>query len=305
MPPTRLPCAYISSTGPLIPPPQVKDATAIVSLARGDKANAQNMQMLYDINNALNRAAKDPDVKCIILRADGKHFSSGHDLADQSGTLGETWPLIGTHANFDPAHTVVPKWSKARGSTFVEGWFNREKEIFKDMCERWRNIPKPTIAAVQGKCIAGGLMLIWPMDVIVAADSATFQDLTVAMGVCGVEYFAHTFELGPRKAKELLFTADSINADEARDLGMVNTVVPADQLDVYCSEMAAKITAKPMFALQMAKEAVNQQQDAMGRKQGMDAVFSLHHLCHAYAVQQFGIPIDPRGSFTPTKKSRL
>ena len=111
--------------------------------------------------------------------------------------------------------------------------------------------------------------------------------------------------VGAGKAKELLFTADSINADEARDLGMVNTVVPADQLDVYCSEMAAKITAKPMFALQMAKEAVNQQQDAMGRKQGRDAVFSLHHLCHAYAVQQFGIPIDPRGSFTPTKKRLL
>ena len=87
-------------------------------------------------------------------------------------------------------------------------------------------------------------MLCWPCDIIVAASNAEFSDPVVALGVCGVEYFAHTFELGPRKAKELLFTADSINADEARDLGMVNTVVPADQLDVYCSEMAAKITAK-------------------------------------------------------------
>lgn len=285
-----------------------EESIAIISLARADKANAQNVQLLYDLDNALHRASCDSTIKVIILRADGKHFSSGHDLADKSGSLGVTWPVVGNHANFDPAHTVVPPNSKLRGSVFIEGYFNREKEIYKDMCERWRNIPKPTIVAVQGKCVAGGLMLVWPMDLVVAADNATFQDLTVSMGVCGVEYFAHTFEVGARKAKEMLYMGDAFTAEEAKQLGMVNHVVALDQLDEFCLKMATKIAAKPMFALQMTKEAVNQQQDAMGRKQGMDAAFSLHHLCHAYNVQQFGVVVDPRSlsSRSPKQtKSRL
>src|SRR5690606_11116796 len=133
----------------------------------------------------------------------------------------------------------------------------REKEIFVGLCVRWRNLPEPTIAVVQGACIAGGLMLAWPCDIIIAADNAMFQDNTVAMGVGGVEYFGHPWELGARKAKELLFTADWLDAEAARQLGMVNKVVPLDALKDEALAMARRIAAKPILALKLAKEAVN------------------------------------------------
>ena len=94
-----------------------------------------------------------------------------------------------------------------------------EEEVYFQMCWRWRNIPKPVIAAAQGKTIAGGLMLLWVADVIIAADDAQFSDPVVGMGVNGVEYFAHPWELGARKAKELLFTGDFVSAEDARLLG--------------------------------------------------------------------------------------
>jgi enoyl-CoA hydratase len=111
------------------------------------------------------------------------------------------------------------------------------------------------------------------MDLIVAADNASFQDLTVGMGVCGVELFNHPWEVGARKAKEMLFTGDSFDALEAKQLGMVNRVVPLAELDEHCLALAQKIGQKPMFALQATKEAVNQQQDHMGRKSSLDAAF--------------------------------
>ena len=148
-------------------------------------------------------------------------------------------------------------------------------------------------------------MLCWPCDIIVAADDASFQDMTVAMGVCGVEFFAHQVEMGARAAKEMLFTGDAVSAADARRLGFVSRVVPREDLDGVCMEMARKIAGQPLFALQMAKEAVNQAQDAAGRKAGMDAAFSLHQLCHAYNLQRHGIIIDPSGMTPRGRKSKL
>src|SRR3984957_12836672 len=138
-------------------------------------------------------------------------------------------------------------------------------EIYLEMCERWRNLSKPTIAMVQGKCIAGGLMLAWVCDLIIASDDATFVDPVVGMGVCGVEFFNHPYELGIRKAKELLFTADVWDAGEAHRLGMVNHVVPRADLESFTLAMAARITNKPSFALKMTKQAVNTAQNNMGQ----------------------------------------
>lgn len=180
--------------------------------------------------------------------------------------------------------------------------FTREKEIFIDLCERWRNIPKPTIAAVQGKCIAGGLMLIWPCDLIVAADDSWFLDNTVAMGIGGVEYFAHPWELGARKAKELLFTADWLSARDAERLGMVNRVVPASRLFDETVAMARKIAEKPMFALKLAKEAVNAMQDTQGRGTAMKAAFGYHQVGHAHNQMKYGSVIDPAGMTLDSKR---
>ena len=170
-----------------------------------------------------------------------------------------------------------------------------EQEIYLRMCERWRNLPKPTIAQVQGKCIAGGLMLAWVCDLIIASEDATFQDPVVQFGICGAEYFAHPWELGARKAKEMLFTSDWIGAHDAHRLGMVNQVVPREKLETFTLEVAAKIAVKPAFALKMAKEAVNQALDQQGQTQSIRASFGLHQLCHSHNMQLHGVPVDPSG----------
>ncbi|MEO1059319.1 MAG: enoyl-CoA hydratase, partial [Actinomycetota bacterium] len=192
------------------------DGVGRITLARAEAANAQNYLMLTEINEAFDIAAQDDAVRCIVLAADGKHFSSGHDLAETDQDMA-TLPTIGTQQHFD-----------AEG---VEGYMAREAEMYLGLCWRWRNIAKPTIAQVQGKVIAGGLMLVWPMDLIVCSEEATFSDPVVAFGVNGHEYFTHPYEVGARLAKEMLFTGRAITADEALRAGMVNKVVPRDELE--------------------------------------------------------------------------
>ncbi|MDE0941652.1 MAG: enoyl-CoA hydratase [Alphaproteobacteria bacterium] len=254
---------------------------AQITLNRPKARNAQDLQMTYDLNAAFDHAAADDGIKVIILAGSDPHFCAGHDLSGDSGKTWKDFPQISTWGSFDPPG--------------AEGRYARESEIYLGMTERWRNIPKPTIAAVQGKCIAGGLMLAWACDIIIAADDAEFRDPVVEMGVCGVEFFAHPWEVGVRKAKELLFTADWLGAEDAKQLGMVNQVVPRDELLPTALAMAERIAQKPLFVLKLTKQAVNQTQDAMGRPTAMAQVFALHQLCHSHNVQVHGIPVDPGG----------
>src|SRR5262249_2687955 len=150
---------------------------------------------------AFDIAARDDETSVIILSANGPHFSSGHDLREED-----------THARMRDFRTVGT-WG-GFGKPGAEAQMAREKEIYIGFCERWRNIGKVTIAQVHGKCVAGGLMLVWPCDLIVAGEDAVFVDNTVAMGGPGLEYFAYPWELGVRKAKELLFTSGSMTAAE-------------------------------------------------------------------------------------------
>ena len=252
---------------------------AIISLNRDSKRNAQNNQMTYELNACYDAAARDSNVKVIVLRAEGKHFSAGHDLRDKSSHL--DFPQVFPQSGFS-----------GEGQ---EGMMAHEEEVYFNMCWRWRNIPKPVIAAAQGMTIAGGLMLLWVADIIIAADDATFSDPVVAFGVNGVEYFAHPWEFGARKAKELLFTGDTFTAQEAMDAGMINRVVPAADLDSATMAMAAKIATKPGFALKLAKESVNQTLEAQGQYNAFRAAFSLQHLGHANNQLRFGMSIDPSG----------
>jgi enoyl-CoA hydratase len=198
---------------------------AVVTLDRQESRNAQNKRMTYEMNAAFDDASRRSDVKVIVLQADGPHFSSGHDLRDRESH--RDFDLVSTHGGY--------------GREGQEGHMAWEEEVYFQMCWRWRNIPKPLLAAAQGKTIAGGLMLLWVADVIVAADDALFSDPVVGMGVNGVEYFAHPWELGARKAKELLFTGDWVTAADAHRLGMVNHVVPAAELRTFTMSMAARI----------------------------------------------------------------
>jgi enoyl-CoA hydratase len=252
---------------------------AVISLNRDSKRNAQNNQMTYELNACYDAAARDSNVKVIVLRAEGKHFSAGHDLRDKSNHL--DFPQVFPQSGFT-----------GEGQ---EGMMAHEEEVYFNMCWRWRNIPKPVIAAAQGMTIAGGLMLLWVADIIIAADDATFSDPVVAFGVNGVEYFAHPWEFGARKAKELLFTGDTFTAQEAMDAGMINRVVPAADLDSATMAMAAKIATKPGFALKLAKESVNQTLEAQGQYNAFRAAFSLQHLGHANNQLRFGMSIDPSG----------
>jgi enoyl-CoA hydratase len=129
---------------------------------------------------------------------------------------------------------------------------------------------------------------VWPCDLIVAADNAKFGDPVLRMGIAGVEYHGHTWEFGARKAKELLFTAGFIGAEEAEKLGMVNRVVPLDQLEERTMALAGEIAQMHPFALAMAKRAVNQTLDIMGQYTALQAVFDIHELGHGSALAQTG-----------------
>jgi enoyl-CoA hydratase/carnithine racemase len=158
-------------------------------------------------------------------------------------------------------------------------------EVYLGMCRRWREIPKPTIAMVQGACIAGGLMLAWVCDLIIASEDAFFADPVVRMGIPGVEYFAHPWVLGARFAKEILYTGDRFTAQHAYELGMVNRVVPREHLVDEALGIASRIAEMPQFGLALAKKAVNQCEDQMGLRNSIDAVFGLHHFAHAHNAE--------------------
>lgn len=138
-------------------------------------------------------------------------------------------------------------------------------------------------------------MLAWCCDLIVAASGARFRDPTLEMGVCGVEFFMHPWEVGVRQAKEWLFTSDWLTAEEAKALGMVNRVVADADLASFTLDLAARIARKPAFALKATKEAINHVQDVQGRRNAMMHVFSLHHLCHANNELQWQMPVHPDG----------
>ncbi|MFJ4781983.1 enoyl-CoA hydratase [Streptomyces sp. NPDC088794] len=243
---------------------ETKDRIATLTLNRPEVANAQNAALLDELDAAWTRAAEDEDVKVIVLRAEGRHFSAGHDLKDR-------WP--------------------APNEITLEWIYRAENRRYLEYTLRWRNVPKPSIAAVQGRCIAGGLMLCWPCDLIVAADDALFSDPVVTMGIGGVEYHGHTWELGPRKAKEILFTGRPLTADEAERVGMVNRVVPRDQLDTEARELAEQIAQMPSFGLRQAKRAVNQTQDVQGFYAAIQSVFDVHQTGHGNALSVSGYPI--------------
>lgn len=253
---------------------------ARIVLNRPETRNAQDTKMLYELNDAFDIAAQDDNIKVIILAANGPHFSSGHDMREPN-----------PHQNMSDYRTVGT-WC---GFTCAgaEAQMAREKEIYLGFCERWRNIPKPTIAAVHGKVVAGGLMLIWPCDIIIASEDAQFCDPVVSFGIGGVEFFAHPWELGARKAKELLFTSDWLSAADAKQLGMVNQIVPREKLQDSAIELARKITAKSLFALKLTKEAVNVAEDAQGRVQAMQTSFALHQLAHTHWLKLYGTLVDP------------
>lgn len=247
-----------------------RGAVAIVTMNRPKYRNAQNAQMTFALDEAFGRAVRDDEVKVIVLAGSGDHFSAGHDIGSPGRDIHRSFPRVAT------------MWWEHEGRGGAEGTFVREQELYLGMCRRWREIPKPTIAKVQGACIAGGLMLAWACDLILASDDAFFADPVLKMGIPGVEYFAHPHVMSPRAAKEFLFLGEKMTAARAREIGMVNRVFPRAELEAETLAIAGRIAAMPRFGLALAKKAINQAEDRMGLRDTMDATYALHHLAHAH-----------------------
>jgi enoyl-CoA hydratase len=247
---------------------EARGNVAWVTLNRPKFNNAQNSQMTYALDAAFRQATDDDAVRVIVLRGEGKHFSAGHDI----GTPGRD-----VHRSFERRHLYPDHVNKPA----AELLYTREHEVYLGMCRRWRDIPKPTIAMVHGACVAGGLMLAWVCDLIIASADAFFQDPVGRMGIPGVEYFAHGFELPPRVAKEFILLGERMSAERACHFGMVNRVVPRDKLEESVTAIAAELASRPRLGNWLTKQALNHVEDLRGKRAAMDAHFHMHHFAHA------------------------
>lgn len=247
------------------------DKVLRITINRPAVRNAQSRVLLEELDAALLAAAADDAVRVIVIAGAGKDFSAGHDL-------GSTEELEDRRQR--PRAPGIP------------GEYERIIAMNLENCLRWRDLPKPTIAQVQGHCIMGGLMLATCCDLIVAADDAVFADRTVAWGGAHVQYFAMPWEIGARKTKEYLFTAGTISAKEAAELGLVNRVVPRVELESSTLELAARIARNDAFALRMAKLSVNETLDRQGQRQALEMAFKnyMATLPHRKELGTFGEP---------------
>jgi len=246
---------------------------ARINLDRPRTRNAQNRGLLVELGDAFARAEADDTVRVVILCGAGPMFSSGHDMGSREA-IAERQPGPDQH----PSVTVNGGTRLGAEARMLQEW-----HYFFENTRRWRNLRKITIASVQGAVYAAGLMLMWACDLIVAADDVTFADVVgTRLGMCGVEYFAHPWEFGPRKAKELLLTGDSISVDEAYRLGMVSKVFAASDLEDQTLAFARRIAQTNTMAALLIKESVNQSVDHMGFYNALNACFTIHQVNHAH-----------------------
>jgi enoyl-CoA hydratase len=250
-----------------------------VFLNRPDARNAQNRGMLVELDDALTSAEANDEVRVIILGGLGPIFSSGHDLGSrvqqEELALGpKQHPTRKIHGGtrLGAEHRMLQEW-----------------HYYFDNTRRWRNLGKITIAQVHGNVLAAGLMLMWACDLIVAAEGTTFADVVgTRLGMCGLEYFGHPWEFGPRRAKELLLTGDSLDVEEAYRIGMVSKVYPEKQLADSTLEFARRIAKLPTVAALLIKQSVNQSVDQMGFHNALNSCFNLHQINHAHWAEVTG-----------------
>jgi len=227
---------------------------ATITLARPEAANAQSSQLIEELDAAFDAAGADDDVRVVVLAAEGKHFSAGHDLKEI---------LAGEE-----------HWAAKRATP--EGKLEHEQVMYWDKLVKIRDFPKVTIAAVQGTCSAAGMMLACMCDLIVAADDAKFSNPVLRMSGVGVELLVEPWELGPRKAKEFLFCAQTISATDAERYGLVNRVVARDDLHDVAREMAEQVALVPPLTAAAVKDSINHMVDGMGQRESWKYHFMLH-----------------------------
>ncbi|MFA5884478.1 MAG: enoyl-CoA hydratase [Acidimicrobiia bacterium] len=255
---------------------------ALLTLNRPDAANAQSSRMIDEIDAALDLADDDDEVRVVVLGGAGKHFSAGHDLKDILSGADE--------------------WAQMRDTP--EGKLRHEQVMYWDKCLRLRNFRKPTIASVHGAVAAAGLMLACMCDLIVAADDTRFSNPVARMTGVGVEILVEPWELGPRKAKEFLWCAETITAPEAERFGLVNKVVPRDELDAAVREMADKVALVPPVTAQAIKDVVNHTLDRMGQHDSWKYHFMVHQFVSASATATGALEARKEGGMDAVKKEQ-
>jgi enoyl-CoA hydratase len=221
---------------------------------RPGQRNAQGETLLGEMAAAIDRAVSDENVRVIVVAGKGDHFSAGHDLK--------------TAENSGQGYTVEQRYAF-------------ERKHYYDLCLKLWDCPKPTIAAVQGACVAGAFMLANACDLLVAADDAFFSDPVVSMfGAAAVEVLIHPTVAGMRMAKDMLFTGRRIDSMEALACGMASRRVPRADLERTSQELAEQIAGAPPFALKLVKRSLHRSLDMKGFRAGLEAHFDTHQLSH-------------------------
>lgn len=230
------------------------DAVARISLNRPAVRNAQSRALLRELDDAVVRAERDDSVRVVIIAGVGDHFSAGHDL--KSARIER------------PNPTVEERWEY-------------EDEHFYEYCLRIHDLKKPTIAQVQGACIAGGFMVANMCDLIVCSDDAFFSDpVAHSMGAASLEVLIHPWVMSTRKAKELIYTGRRLGAAEALEIGMINKVVTREELEEQTLTLANTIAGAPPFGLRLVKRSLNRTMDAQGFRAAISAHFDVHQVSH-------------------------
>ena len=230
------------------------DSVRRICLARPQSRNAQSQQLLDELDHAVSEAARDDNVKVLVIAAVGDHFSAGHDLKEAQAK----------RADF----TVEQRWEY-------------ESLRYFDYCLRIWDFPKPTVAEVQGACVAGGFMIANMCDLVVCAEDAYFSDpVGHTLAAAATEVLIHPWVMGLRKAKEMLFTGDKLDAQEALRIGMVNRVVPVASLQDETMALAQRIAQAPPFGLRLLKKSLNRTFDVQGFRSALSAHFDTHQLSH-------------------------
>ena len=229
---------------------------AWITLNRPEKLNALNEAVVRGVRESVARAADDDEVKVVVLTGAGRAFSAGFDIAEE----------------------VEQK---------VEGALDWLRVLEADVAmtmEVW-SLPKPTVAAVRGWCLAGACELALACDLVVCAEDARFGEPEIRYG-SGPVTLLMPFLLGQKKTNELLFTGDTIPAEEALRLGLVNRVVAADRLEAEVELLVAKIAPTPLAVLQLTKQALLRAYEAKGLRQAVAANVALSALLNSAGTEE-------------------
>jgi enoyl-CoA hydratase len=254
---------------------------ARIILNRPRFLNAQSYLMLEEVDSALKTAAKDTECGAIVLSGLGRAFSAGHDIGTEE----------------DKEYKQQQGYA-VRAEQGLTPWFEDMRKVYIEFCLAWRNLPKPTIAMVHGYCIFGGWMVAASMDIIFAAEDAQFLPGFV-------EYFSVPFDIGPRRAKEILFEHRFMTSQEAYSYGFVNRVFDTELLEketlAYAERVADNYLSIPYW-VRLCKFSINHMEETMGLNAEVESSFN--NFCLMTATRTGTMSPPSEGGFARTNVAK-